>query len=308
MTDRGTIAIIDDDPVMLELLQRRLSSRLDMSVMLFPGGESYLQFFSTSKPSIVLLDAHLEGMSGLELLAKIRESCSRIELPVIFISGDAESNAIVSALESGANDYVVKPLDMDVLAARMRVHLSLPGTFRKETRTPGPLADGQTYPIVFLYCQVVIDPVFAASRQGGDIHQMLSQTFETYARIAERYRGSLWLRKDDAGFFAFPGTDNTGPVMCAIELLTLSAVHGLLQERSRHFMLSLGLAAGPTVYRTDPTVLQSDPLNRAAHLAKEASAGIRAAAEIETSLPPAALQYFEKRPDGVLSYRRPIIV
>lgn len=300
-----TIAIIDDDPVMLELLQRTLPGRLDMPVLLFPGGESYLEFFKDKKPSIVLLDANLEGMSGLEVLARIRETYSRIDLPVIFISGDSASEFVVTALEGGANDYVTKPLDIPVLAARMRVHLSLPGAEKKPDARPqaAGLVDGQSYPITFLYCQIRVDPGFASAHQGAEIRALLSSAFDMYARVVERYRGSMWLRKDDAGFFAFQGADPAGPVMCAVELMTMSTVHGLLQEKNRHFSLSIGIASGDTVFRKDPSVLQSDALNRSAHLAKEdGPAAIRLAAETQAGLSAAALRYFTARADGALVY------
>lgn len=304
MSSNQTIAIIDDDPVMLELLQRTLPGRLEMPVLLFPSGESYLEFFGAKRPSIVLLDANLEGMSGLEVLARIRETSSRLELPVIFISGDSASDSMVTALESGANDYVVKPLDIPVLAARMRVHLSLPGIKKKPAASASGFVDGQSYPITFLYCQVRVDPGFASSHQGSEIQSLLSTAFDMYARVVDRYKGSMWLRKDDAGFFAFQGKDPSAPVMCAIELLTMSAIHGFLQERNRHFTLSIGIAAGDTVYRIDPTVLQSDALNRSAHLAKEEGLDvIRLAGELQAGLSPAALRYFSVREDSTLVYR-----
>lgn len=298
MSDARGIAIIDDDPVMLELLQRRLPDRLDLPVMLFPSGESYLEFFANKKPSIVLLDANLEGMSGLDVLARIRESYSRVELPVIFISGDNASESMVAALEAGANDYVIKPLDIPVLVARMRVHLSLPGAEKKPAVQPDAsgLVDGQTYDITFLYCHIRVDAGFASSQQGAEIRSLLSNAFEMYARVVERYRGSLWLRKDDSGFFAFQGVDPSGPVMCAIELFTMSAVHGLLQERGRHFSLSAGIAAGKTVYRRDASILQSDALNQSAHLAKEpGKSEVRVSAGLASGLPPAAPALFFKQ-------------
>jgi DNA-binding response OmpR family regulator len=305
MTDTRAIAIIDDDPVMLELLQRRLPQRLDLPVMLFPGGESYLEFFADKKPSIVLLDANLEGMSGMDVLARIRESYSRVELPVIFISGDNASESVVTALEAGANDYVVKPLDIPVLVARMRVHLSLPGAEKKPEVQPeaSGLVDGQSYNITFLYCQIRVDSGFASSHQGAEIRSLLSAAFDMYSRVVERYRGSLWLRKDDSGFFAFQGSDPMGPVMCAIELLTMSTVHGLLQERGRHFSLSIGISAGNTVYRRDASILQSDALNQSAHLAKEpGNNAIRLSADLAAGLSPAARRCFSVREDSTLVY------
>ncbi len=295
------IAIVDDDPLILELLQRALSGRPEYSVLIFPDGESYLEFFASTKPGLVLLDAGLPGISGLEVLEQIRARFARHQLPVMFISGDSESSQIVRALESGANDFVPKPIDIPVLIARMKVHLAMPGAGSPSAPNAKGMVEGKTYPVAFLYCQLVVDAGFASSRMGSDVQSALGTLFDMYKRTVERYQGQLWLRKDDAGFFAFHGVDPVNVVMCAIELMTLSVLHGILHERSRAFGVNIGVDAGDTVYRAEASVLQSAALNKAAHLAKEEGRGcLRISESYYTALTPAARRYFEPSGDAWL--------
>jgi len=75
---------------------------------------------------LILLDLHLPGsIDGLALLNKIRAERSPLNLPVIIISGSADSANIITALRDGANDYVVKPFDASTVRARVRTQITL---------------------------------------------------------------------------------------------------------------------------------------------------------------------------------------
>lgn len=73
---------------------------------------------------LVLLDNMVPEMKGLEVLERIREEFSQVELPVIMVTGNDESEEIVLALKLQANDYVTKPIDFPVLFARMETHIA----------------------------------------------------------------------------------------------------------------------------------------------------------------------------------------
>jgi len=75
---------------------------------------------------LILLDLHLPGtIDGLSLLNKIRAERSALNLPIIIISGSADSANIITALRDGANDYVVKPFDASTVRARVRTQITL---------------------------------------------------------------------------------------------------------------------------------------------------------------------------------------
>lgn len=74
--------------------------------------------------TLVLLDVILPGMNGIEILKAIRSRYSASELPVILLTSQGENDKIVKALSLGASDYLVKPVSLSVLCARIETHLS----------------------------------------------------------------------------------------------------------------------------------------------------------------------------------------
>jgi DNA-binding response OmpR family regulator len=81
-------------------------------------GETGLQSALEGGYSLVVLDMLLPGISGLEVLESLRKSDTRT--PVLILSATASSDAIVEGLQNGADDYMTKPFDLDVLLARVR--------------------------------------------------------------------------------------------------------------------------------------------------------------------------------------------
>ncbi len=100
-------------------------------------------------PDLILLDVRMPGMSGLQVLKTIRESPDLAGLPVILATAKFESQDIVDGLESGADDYITKPIDFPVLLARIEVLLrakratSATDETVRET-TPGEVGLGMT--------------------------------------------------------------------------------------------------------------------------------------------------------------------
>jgi diguanylate cyclase (GGDEF)-like protein/PAS domain S-box-containing protein len=128
MRDRsGSLLLVDDNLLNLDLLSRRLE-RKGYHVQTAESGAQALTSISKGGLDLVLLDVEMPGMSGLEVLTQIRRSHSRLQLPVIMVTARSDSEDIVMALELGANDYITKPIDLPVAAARITTHLSLKWT------------------------------------------------------------------------------------------------------------------------------------------------------------------------------------
>jgi diguanylate cyclase (GGDEF)-like protein len=119
----GKLLLVDDDANNLDLLSRRLARR-GYSVEVAGDGPSALEKIGRSEYDLVLLDQMMPGMSGLDLLRLLRATYSASELPVIMVTADDQSGTVVEALGQGANDYVVKPVDMPVITARIQSQLS----------------------------------------------------------------------------------------------------------------------------------------------------------------------------------------
>jgi DNA-binding response OmpR family regulator len=117
-----TVLIVDDVEDNRILLDRALKSSGYVTVHAESGREA-LSLISRQMPDIVLLDWMMPGFSGLETLRAIRETHPKTRLPVIMCTAMGEEMSVVTAINEGANDYMLKPISLAILRARMSVHL-----------------------------------------------------------------------------------------------------------------------------------------------------------------------------------------
>ncbi|MBZ0286003.1 MAG: response regulator [Anaerolineae bacterium] len=117
------ILIADDDIESMMLLGGLLKS--DYGITYARNGEETLILLEEREFDLVMLDLVMSGMDGLDVLAKIRAKTATRDLPVILISGVARHDAIVKGLQNGANDYISKPYDTDIVRARIKNQLAM---------------------------------------------------------------------------------------------------------------------------------------------------------------------------------------
>lgn len=117
-----TLLVVDDVEANRDLLARRLQ-REGFEVVQAESGRVALAQLERHKIDLVLLDVMMPGLSGLETLQAIRGNPATRALPVIMATAKTDSADVVEALDLGANDYVTKPLDFPVVAARIRAAL-----------------------------------------------------------------------------------------------------------------------------------------------------------------------------------------
>ncbi len=116
---KGRVLVVDDDAALAEMLGIVLRSEgFDSSHV--ADGEHALAAFRETKPDIVLLDLMLPGMSGLDVCRAIRAESG---IPIVMLTAKSDTIDIVLGLESGADDYVVKPFKPKELIARVRARL-----------------------------------------------------------------------------------------------------------------------------------------------------------------------------------------
>jgi diguanylate cyclase (GGDEF)-like protein len=118
----GRLLVVDDDEMNLEILRRRLG-RLGFDVVVSNNGEHAFARIDQADVDLVLLDIEMPGLTGLELLARVRQTHSQSDLPIIIVSSRSESETVVEALGLGANDYVTKPVDLAIMCARINAQL-----------------------------------------------------------------------------------------------------------------------------------------------------------------------------------------
>lgn len=128
------LLLVDDDPsaihTMRVLLAEYPNQRFAMS------GPAALELAAASPPDLIVLDANLPGMSGLEVCDALQANPRLADIPVIMATGYDVTELEVAALERGASDFVTKPLQPDQFLARVRAQLSV-------NRTPPELLRGE---------------------------------------------------------------------------------------------------------------------------------------------------------------------
>lgn len=118
------ILMIDDDKILSKATKLRLEKR-GYTVELVHSGEEGLRKSVTQEFGLILLDIEMPNVNGLDVLKSIRKVIAKNILPVIMVSSNEENEDVVEALNLGANDYVSKPVNMDVLNARIDTQLEI---------------------------------------------------------------------------------------------------------------------------------------------------------------------------------------
>jgi DNA-binding response OmpR family regulator len=120
---RPTVLVIDDQPAMLNLLIAALEPT-GFNVLVALQGEMALVLLDKITPDIILLDAVMPGIDGFETCRRIKRRPTLALVPVIFMTGLAETSNIVDGLAAGGVDYITKPIAPAEVIARLRVHLA----------------------------------------------------------------------------------------------------------------------------------------------------------------------------------------
>jgi diguanylate cyclase (GGDEF)-like protein len=124
MTSRGNILAVDDTLASLKLLTSILTTE-GYRVRPANSGELALASVAASPPELILLDIHMPGMDGFEVLRRIKARAESRDIPVIFLSASIELDRRVEGLKLGAVDFVPKPFHTEELLARVQTHLEL---------------------------------------------------------------------------------------------------------------------------------------------------------------------------------------
>ena len=123
-----TILIADDERGIVDMLKAYFSPEYEI-LTAYSGQEAMQR--AEAQPDLILLDINMPGMDGLTVCHTIRE---HVTCPILFLTARVESADQIMGFQAGADDYIVKPFDLDELAARIAAHL------RRERRRSTPSA------------------------------------------------------------------------------------------------------------------------------------------------------------------------
>lgn len=127
MTHSKPCILIADDEVEIRKMLHITLSASDYKVVEAETGKEALRLAGSVRPDVILLDLALPDMKGMDVITQLREWS---DIPVVVVADHAESDDVVEAFERGADDYMDKPFDMDILQARLQA--AIKHTFQKE--------------------------------------------------------------------------------------------------------------------------------------------------------------------------------
>lgn len=118
----GTVLVVDDVPDTLRMLCEALTQE-GYTVLVARDGEQALARLATIEPDAILMDALMPGLSGFETCQRIKAEAAWSAIPVIFMTGLSDTADVVAGFDAGGVDYVVKPVRIEEVLARLTTHV-----------------------------------------------------------------------------------------------------------------------------------------------------------------------------------------
>jgi DNA-binding response OmpR family regulator len=173
--ERPLVLVVDDDEAIRTALERALELE-GFAVQVADGGRRALALTEELRPGVIVLDVVMPDLSGVSVVSRLRKR--GVETPICILSARDEVEDRVAGLEAGADDYVVKPFDLEELVARLRALLRR-----------APSAEGDLIRIGDL----IVDPAQRHVRRGGRPIELTRREFELLEELA-RHRGIILSR------------------------------------------------------------------------------------------------------------------
>ena len=113
------IALVVDDSKVVRTVSRRILEELGFEVIEAENGQEALEQCETTTPEIILLDWNMPVMNGMEFIKAFRSNSQFQSVTVIFCTTENEVTKMQEALQAGANEYVMKPYDKDIIESKL---------------------------------------------------------------------------------------------------------------------------------------------------------------------------------------------
>jgi len=123
----NTILIIDDEEDLVFFIKSALELHGRYRVLHSTDGKSGMEIARREKPNLILLDIMMPEMDGLAVLKELKKDAKTMAIPVVMLTAKNDNHTMMEAASSYAQHYIVKPVEMDVLAAQIDYVLSSTG-------------------------------------------------------------------------------------------------------------------------------------------------------------------------------------
>ncbi len=133
MSNKIKVLIVDDTNLHRKIISSALEEK-GFQVVCVESGVHCFEALLTDRPNVILLDIEMPEINGKDVLTEIRKKYNKLELPVIMITAKSDVSDIAELLSIGANDYVTKSVNFEVLVMRIMTHVEMGAFSRKMNR------------------------------------------------------------------------------------------------------------------------------------------------------------------------------
>jgi two-component system response regulator MprA len=165
----ASVLLVDDDPRILRMLQRTLGAE-GYDVAAVPDGGAALASVERSVPDLIVLDVAMPGLDGLAVTRRVR--AKRLAVPILLLTARDALEDRVAGLDAGADDYLVKPFEVEELAARVRALL-------RRNHAPGEQ---------LAFADLLLEPESGMARRSGRELQLTRREMELLALLVRHAR------------------------------------------------------------------------------------------------------------------------
>ncbi len=333
------LLIVDNDTGINDYYLRLLESEFrNVKVKFAAGANKALEFLAMSSCDLVITDTRVGEMSVFEFLENLTTrkipavvvssevserlivECLRAgaldfvaksniklgHLPVVLMRALLEADRWMHIQEYSEtkphrpeylkiNQKIIKSINDEKAEANRR--LISQGMM---TGSQVDLIDGENYFIVYLYLVLQIPAALINIMDQRKFLSLKGTILDRITEIPSKYGGSLWTRKEDGCFFAFPGEAYIQSILTALEIRAMMNIfNATIENLPEPIGANIGISAGSTVYRENKSGIFSEALNLCAHMAyyNGENNGIMIGGEIYEKIGARAMKYFFKSPD-----------
>ncbi|MBV7379446.1 phosphate regulon transcriptional regulator PhoB [Maritimibacter dapengensis] len=177
--EKPLVLLVEDEPAQREILRYNLRSE-GYDVSMAENGDDAMVLVDEIGPDLILLDWMLPGVSGIEICRRVKSKRETSDIPVIMLSARSDEMDRVRGLETGADDYMIKPFSVQELMARIRTQL-------RRTR---PASLGQA----LSYDDILLDGETHRVSRGGEAIKLGPTEFRLLSTFMEK-PGRVWSRE-----------------------------------------------------------------------------------------------------------------
>ena len=119
--NKAVILAVDDNPSILRSVNQAL--REDYTVLTLSNPEALSELLKRLTPDLFLLDCNMPKMSGFDLIPLIRNTVGHEETPIVFLTAEGKNDAVFAAMGLGVRDFIIKPVDDNILREKIALHI-----------------------------------------------------------------------------------------------------------------------------------------------------------------------------------------